>query len=353
MSQSQGTVAAATFAQFMEETRAEYEQAQRELKEIDLLIQQTSTEVDKQAQKNAQATNRLKQLEINLDTVPRADLQKAYTEAQEAQKRLFMMRGQLEKQQSDQQTLSRLVNHLRRALDLSPEQATAAASNVAHDDGEPDAGQPAIVRIIETQEQERQRLVRQLHDGPAQSLTNLILQAEICERLFEHDPKRARAELGSLKTAVTGTFQKVRDFMFDLRPMMLDDLGLVPTLKRYVDSAAEKSGVPTVLTVTGTERRFAGYKEVAIFRIVQDLLANVRQHSHATRAQVLLDLTEDSVHLSVEDNGGGFEVNEVLGAKKGIGLSTLRERIEMLGGQVQIDSAPGRGTKVSLAIPIP
>lgn len=349
---AQLAAASASTSPAADEDRQEYEQTQRELKEIDLLIQQTSTEVDKLAQRNAQATNRVKQLEMNIDTVPRTDLRQAYNEAQDAQKRLFMMRGQLEKLQSDQQNLSRLVNHLRRALEKSSEHAGTSAGGAAGE-SMAEAGQPAIVRIIETQEQERQRLVRQLHDGPAQSLTNLILQAEICERLFDHDPNRARSELGNLKTAVTSTFQKVRDFMFDLRPMMLDDLGLVPTLKRYVDSSAEKSGVPTSLAVTGTERRFTGYKEVAIFRIAQDLLANVRQHSHATRAQVSLDLTEDAVRLSVEDNGSGFEVNEVLAARKGIGLSTLRERVEMLGGQAQIDSASGRGTKVSLVIPVP
>ena len=334
------------------EDRQEHEQVQRELKEIDLLIQQTSAEVDKLAQRNAQAANRVKQMEMNLDTVPRTDLQAAYTDAQEAQKRLFMMRGQLEKLQSDQQHLSRLAGVLHRALDQSGQRGDAAPASVLGA-GESDGAQPAIVRIIETQEQERQRLVRQLHEGPAQSLTNLILQAEICERLFDHDPKRARSELGNLKAAVTGTFQKVRDFMFDLRPMMLDDLGLVPTLKRYIDSSAEKSGVPTSLTVTGTERRFTGYKEVALFRIAQDVLANVRQHAHATRATVALDLAEDTVRLSVEDNGSGFDVNEVLNARKGIGLSTLRERVEMMGGQAQIDSAPGRGTRVSLIIPIP
>ncbi len=339
--------------QIGDELKAEHEQAQRELKEIDLLIQQTSAEVDRLAQRNAQATNRVKQLEINLDTVPRDDLQKAYTEAQEAQKRLFMMRGQLEKLQSDQQNLSRLTNALRKSLEALLGAPGGMAAGGAGGEGEAGASQPAIVRIIETQEQERQRLVRQLHDGPAQSLTNLILQAEICERLFDHDAKRARAELSNLKTAVTGTFQKVRDFMFDLRPMMLDDLGLVPTLKRYVDSFIEKSGVPIALTVTGNERRFTGYKEMALFRIVQDLLSNVRQHSHATRAQVLLDVTEDSVRVTVEDNGSGFDVNETLSAKKGIGLSTLRERVEMMGGQVQIDSAPGRGAKVSLALPLP
>ncbi len=343
----------APFPQFAEELKSEYEQAQRELKEIDLLIQQTSAEVDRLAQRNAQATNRVKQLEMNLDTVPRGDLQKAYTEAQEAQKRLFMMRGQLEKLQSDQQTLSRLTNVLRRSIDALSGMAAGTLASGDQDGGSSDAGQPAIVRIIETQEQERQRLVKQLHDGPAQSLTNLILQAEICERLFDHDAKRARSELSNLKTAVTSTFQKVRDFMFDLRPMMLDDLGLVPTLKRYVDGFGEKSGVPISLTVIGNERRFTGYKEMALFRIVQDLLSNVRQHAHASRAQVVLDISEDAVRVTVEDNGSGFDVNETLSAMKGIGLSTLRERVEMMGGQVHIDSAPGRGTQVNLVLPLP
>ena len=207
---------------------------------------------------------------------------------------------------------------------------------------------------LRAQEQERQRLVRQLHDGPAQSLTNLILQAEICERVFDSDAKRARSELSDLKTAVTATFQKVRDYMFDLRPMMLDDLGLIPTLRRYVDNFNEKSGVPAVLTITGSERRFTPYKEVVIFRVVQELLANVRVHAHATRVQVLLDVGEDAVQTVVEDNGSGFNVAEVMNApqQKGLGLSMLRERIAMLGGDLKIESAVGRGTKVTLQLPI-
>jgi len=335
-----------------EDVREEHELVQRELKEVDLLIQQTSAEVDRLAQRNAQSTNTVKQLEINLDTVPREDLKQAYTEAQESQKRLFVMRGQLEKLQSDQRNLTRLTDQLARMRNLSPTQMSGASETESGStDGE--TSQPAIVRIIETQEQERQRLVRQLHDGPAQSLTNLILQAEICERLFDHDVARARKELGNLKASVTSTFQKVRDFMFDLRPMMLDDLGLVPTLRRYVDSVAKKGTIPISLTVTGNERRFTDYKEVALFHFVKDLLTNVRQHSDATQAQVFLDLTEDMVRVTVEDNGSGFEVKETLETGVGLGLSTLHERVEMLGGQVQIDSTVSHGTKVSLNIPIP
>ncbi len=338
--------------QLAEETRKEYDQTQRELKEIDILIQQISAEVDKLAQRNAQVNNRLRQLEVNFDTVPRSDIQEVYTSLLDAQKRLFMMRGQLEKLQSDQQHLQRYVNRLSRFLEVMQDTEAApaqAAPGAAADQP------PPVVRIIETQEQERQRLVRQLHDGPAQSLTNLILQAEICERLFDSDAGRARAELGNLKAAVASTFQKVREFMADLRPMMLDDLGLIPTLKRYVDTFNEKSGISTTLTLTGAERRLASHKEVTIFRVIQELLNNAREHAHATRIQVNVDIDETAVRASVEDNGGGFNPQEVLAAgasHKGLGLITLRERIEMLGGRFQIESSLGRGTRASFEIPV-
>ncbi len=337
-----------------EEAQTELEQAQRELKEIDMLLQQTSAEVDRLGQRNAQAAGQLKQLEANLDTVPRSELQAGYSGLLDAQKRLLMMRGQLEKLQSDQHNIGRYVAYLRKVSE-SAASAPEPQSQSALPAPEADAsGQPSIVRIIEAQEQERQRLVRQLHDGPAQSLTNLILQAEICERVFDSDSERARAELGDLKTAVTSTFQKVRDYMFDLRPMMLDDLGLVPTLRRYVDNFNEKSSVPAMLTITGAERRFTPYKEVVVFRVIQELLANVRTHSHATRAQVLVDIGDNSIQATVEDNGSGFNVAEVINASqpKGIGLTTLRERVMMLGGDIRIDSSVGRGTKVALSLPL-
>jgi len=335
--------------QMAEDTRKEYDQTQRELKEIDILIQQTSAEVDRLAQRNAQVNNRLRQLEMNFDTVPRSDIQEVYTALVDAQKRLFMMRGQLEKLQSDQQRLQRYVNRLARFIEVvQGTEMTKSRSMPSEASDQP----PPVIRIIETQEQERHRLVRQLHDGPAQSLTNLILQAEICERLFDSDAARARIELGNLKTAVVSTFQKVRDFMSDLRPMMLDDLGLIPAMKRYVDTFNEKSGVPTTLSVAGSERRLAPYKEVTIFRVTQELLNNVRQHANATRIQVNLDLDDDMVRTSVEDNGSGFNPQEVLAAgSKSIGLVAQRERIEMLGGELHIDSGTGRGTRISFEIP--
>lgn len=336
--------------QLIEDSRKEYEQVQLELREIDVLIKQSSGEVDRLAQRNAQITNKLRQIEATFDTVPREDIQENYTTFQDAQKRLFIMRGQLEKLQSDQKNLQRYSNQLRRLLEATEHMPVEGR------DGPPGPGsaQPAIVRVIEAQERERQMLVEMMHDGPAQALTNLILQAEICERLFDKDKNQTRDELANLRQSVTGTFQEVRSIMFDLRPMMLDDLGCIPTLKKYIQGFQEKSGLPTNLTITGQERRLGSHTEATIFRVIQELVTNAREYAHCTSIEVSVDIDETWVRASVEDNGTGFDVDEVMQAVdqyKTIGLATLRERVEMLGGELDIDSGVGRGTKVSLQIP--
>jgi two-component system sensor histidine kinase DegS len=338
-----------SFEQFLEECSQEYEQTQRELKEIDLLIQQTTAEVERLAQRNTQVTNRLRQVEAALDTVPREDIQEAYASVMDTQQRLFTMRGQLEKLQSNQRSMTDYLDLLRNTLKFT-DQTTYETQ--ASEEGEP--SQPLVVRIIETQERERQKLSRQMHDGPAQSLTNLILQAEICERLFETDPDRARTELANLRNAVAGTFQKVKGFILNLRPMMLDDLGVIPTLRRYVDSFADNSGVATHLTVTGKERRFASHKEVTVFRLIQELLNNAVDYGNASSVQINLDIGDNLARVSVEDNGSGFEIDEMLNSPEAdqLGLTTMRERVEMLGGQIQFDSGPGRGTKIGFELPL-
>ena len=166
-----------------------------------------------------------------------------------------------------------------------------AAPSSAADDGK-DSGKGAmnIVRIIQAQEEERQRLARQMHDGPAQSLTNFILQAEICQRLFDRNPARAAEELDNLKTVASVTFQKVREFIFDLRPMMLDDLGVVPTVRRYVDSFREKNDIDVKLDIFGDERRLATHREVMIFRGIQELMAMARDYANPTSISIRLEL---------------------------------------------------------------
>lgn len=348
------TQAGASLQQTLDEYRKDYEQTQVELKEIDLLIQQTAMEVDRLAQRNAQATNRLRQVEANFDTIPRQDIQEAYMAVQETQQRLFTMRGQLEKLQSDQKNLERYARLLRRVLELGRQDLASIDQDLeSSEEGESDVV-PTVVRVIEAQERERKRMARQMHDGPAQSLTNLVLQAEICERLFDRDSERARAELANLKAAVGTTFQRVKSFISNLRPMMLDDLGLLPTLRRYVEDFRDTHEISVSLNITGRERRIASYKEVTIFRVVQELLNNAREFSQATSIQVTVDMGDDRAFVTVEDNGSGFDASELMSGATAeeLGLNMLRERVEMLQGRFQVESNPGRGTRVIMEIPL-
>jgi len=338
-----------SFEQFVDECSKEYEQTQRELKEIDLLVQQTTAEVERLVHRNTQVTNRLRQIEAALDTVLREDIRDAYTAVLDTQQRLFTMRGQLEKLQSNQRNIARYLDLLRGVIEMA---AKAEPETQVAEQGVP--SKPLAVRIIEAQERESLKLSRKMHDGPAQRLTNLILQAEICERLFESDPERARAELANLRNAVAGTFKKVRGFILTLRPMMLDDLGVIPTLRRYADSFADNSGVSTHLMVTGKERRLESHKEVTIFRLVQELLNNAVEYAHASNIQVTMDIDDDLATIAVEDNGSGFDLSDTLTSADAdkLGLATMRERVEMLGGQLYFDSDLGRGTKISFELPV-
>ncbi len=318
-------------------------QTERELKEIDLLLEQSKGEVDKLTQRNATINAHLQQVQSQLDEVPSADIRVAYDAALEAQQRLVAMRGQMEKLTSDRDRLEHQLQILSKVQD-----ASKSESSEEDDRSNPQA---SIEVMIQSQEFERQRLSRQMHDGPAQALSNFILQTEIALRLFEVDQEQARAELNSLKDAASSTFQKVRDFIFELRPMMLDDLGLVPTVKRYATHIAEKTGVDVNVSVTGSERRLEPYIEVVVFRAIQELLSNSSLHTQANSIKVQLDLGEHQVRVSIEDNGKGFDPNAIPQEAE-LTIKALRERMDLLGGSFELDSAVGKGARFSLLIPV-
>jgi len=210
----------------------------------------------------------------------------------------------------------------------------------------------SVEMLVNAQEAERQRLSRQMHDGPAQALSNFILQTEIAMRLMDADPTQAKEELGNLKSSAMGTFQKVRNFIFELRPMMLDDLGLIPTIRRYSDTFKEQTGIDVNVTVSGKERRLESYLEVMVFRAIQELMGNAAHHSQATTLKLNIDLTDILVRVSVDDNGKGFDFDSVQ-QDKYLGLKLIQERTEMLGGTFEVDSAMGKGARISFSLPAP
>ena len=324
--------------------QAELEETEKALREVTLMIEQSQGEVMKLSQRNAAITTHLQQLQNQFDNMPPQEIRNVYDSALDAQQRLFVMRGQLEKLQNEKSHLERFKSTLERAsVVASPGSSIASAVG--------SRGPLANVEmLVNAQETERQRLSRQMHDGPAQALSNFILQTEIAMRLMDVDTGQARDELNSLKASAMGTFQKVRNFIFELRPMMLDDLGLAPTVRRYADAFKEQAGLDINVTITGHERRLEPYLEVMLFRAIQELLGNAARHSQATLVKVILDLGEDRIRVSVDDNGRGFSPDSIQQSNS-LGLKLIRERTEMLGGSFEVDSAVGKGTRILFAVP--
>jgi two-component system sensor histidine kinase DegS len=347
MGENEAAAELSPLEKFIEDSQTRREQLERELKEIGLLVEQSQGEIEKLAQRNTSVTARLHQMQAHFDTVPREDIRDNYEAALDAQQRLFTMRGQLEKLQSDHKHLQNNSDYVNRAMEL-----LGANPEIEIEEDTPQAKGDMMGKIIQAQEEERRKISRQIHDGPAQVLSNFILQTEIAERLFENDPEKARKELESLKEAAATSFAKVRDFIFELRPMMLDDLGLVPTTKRYAEAFKEKSGLEISVVSTGQENRIEPHREVIVFRAVQAALANARDHAQATQVKIMIDMDQDEIRASIEDNGKGFDpeiIEQDEYASRGLVLIT--KQIEELNGSLEIDSKPGEGTRIVIALP--
>ena len=206
-------------------------------------------------------------------------------------------------------------------------------------------------RIIKAQEEERKRVAREIHDGPAQSLANLVLRMEICERLLDQDVDEAVKELGELKKTAKGSLTELRRIIFDLRPMALDDLGLVPALRRYLEDLRDRLGLSVELVILGEEVRLDLNQEVTLFRLAQEAVNNARKHAQAKMIRVRLEFAPAAVTLVVEDDGRGFNPSEA-GNLAGFGLLGMRERAELVDGDFEVTSAPGQETRVRVRVPL-
>jgi two-component system sensor histidine kinase DegS len=320
---------------------AELEETVKALKEVTLMIEQSQGEVNKLTQRNAAITTHLQKVQSQPNSMTPDEIRMAYDSALDAQQRLFVMRGQLEKLQNDRTYLERIESLLRFTQGLSSKSPNLPGQQSK-------ANLASVEMLVNAQEAERQRLSRQMHDGPAQALSNFILQTEIAMRLMDVDAGQAREELSNLKASAMGTFQKVRNFIFELRPMMLDDLGLVPTIKKYAETFKEQTGLDVTVNVSGSERRLEPYIEVMVFRALQELLGNASRHSQATLVKVHVDMGEAVIKVSVDDNGKGFDPDIT---ENSLGIKLIRERCEMLGGTFELDTVIGKGTRISFALP--
>ncbi len=285
------------------EVRGEYDRIQLRMNELQTLIDQSQAEVKRLQQKSVDMTTQLNRLETNFETVPRNDIKLTYTNVIDTRTRLLTMQSQVEKVQQDRTQLENFSKTLARLLEMVEGVPTSSVIGITDTSG----------------------------------------VAPVTGGLF-----------GNLKTAASTTFQKVRDFIFDLRPMMLDDLGLAPTVRRYVDAFAEKSSVETQLNILGEERRrMESHTEVTMFRAIQEILGYTRDVANATKATVVLDVLANPVKATVSFNGNDVNETEVVVEQnndKIFGLAPLRERVELVGGAMQVFGGVD-GNRVEVSLP--
>lgn len=208
------------------------------------------------------------------------------------------------------------------------------------------------IRIIYAQEEERKRLSREIHDGPAQMMANVLMRTDLIERTYrEKGIEQAIAEIADLKKTVRNALSEVRRIIYDLRPMALDDLGIVPTLKKYLSTVTEYNPEVSIhFQSRSTEKRIPSNYEVSIFRLVQECVTNAMKHGKSKDIWVKLEWLKDAVNIVIKDDGVGFDTQIV--KDHSFGIIGMRERVDLLHGKMSIQSEVNRGTTVLIKIPL-
>jgi two-component system sensor histidine kinase DegS len=204
-------------------------------------------------------------------------------------------------------------------------------------------------------EEERRRLAREIHDGPAQVLANAIFVVGIAEQVVKREPDKVTEQLSDLKGLLKDGVAEIRRFMFDLRPSMLEDQGLAPTLRYYVSEFNRMFAKRVEIRMSEPLPALTDDQELCIFRIVQEALQNIQKHAETDdgRVELATDEAGRALILSVGDRGRGFHPG--LSAPRlgqGAGLPGMRERARLIGAELALESRPGEGTTVRLRIPL-
>ncbi|KON66949.1 sensor histidine kinase [Peribacillus butanolivorans] len=344
-----------------EQCRKDFESLTKELDDVKIRVAIVITDSDALDSKARFARKRLSEVSMHFNHFSEEQVRDAYERAHKLQVDLQINR-QLEKELRNrrdelelrlrglQQTIDKAV-HLVSQISVVQNYLTQDLKFVGEALQEAKRKQDFGLKIIEAQEQERKKLSREIHDGPAQMLANVMMRSDLIERVQrERGPDEALVEIRSLKVMVRNALYEVRRIIYDLRPMALDDLGLVPTLRKYLQTTEDyNTGVHLNFVNLGQVKRLPSDMEVALFRLVQEAVQNSLKHAEPKQVQVKLSISKEMVTVVVKDDGKGFDSS--IQKEGSFGLVGMRERVELLEGEMTIDSQPGSGTLVFIQIP--
>lgn len=345
-----------------EQSRQSFEEMKVELEIIRGNIEAVIIEGDALEAKSRAARNRLAEVSKNFETYDEPQVRNAYETANEIQinllikrteeRQLRQRRDELERRLQDLLDMIERADHLVNQVNIVLNYLTSDLKDVGEALENAKIKQDFTLKIIEAQEEERKRLSREIHDGPAQMLANVLLRTDLINLTYEQrGGDEAMKEIIELKETVRNALSEVRRIIYDLRPMALDDLGLIPTLRKYLSTIEEYNPSCTInFQSYGEEQRLLPNFEVAIFRLIQESLTNGIKHGKFKEAWVKIEWLKQKLNIVVKDNGIGFDPN--VAKEKSFGLIGMRERVDLLEGTMNIISSPGNGATVLFSIPL-
>jgi len=342
-------------------TRVEIQRLKRELEFLTIEISDTIKRVDEQQRTEKRLRQKLMEVNRNFKNYNEKQMMEIYGEAKDAQVELQLMQAkelQLRTRRDEiERSLKNLDGTVERAENLMNQVSLAIRllkegiteiSQLYSNDQRKEIG----FRIIKAQEEERRRVAREVHDGPAQSLANIVLRLEIAEKLLMIDHEKVKKELKELNNLVRENLRDIRRIIFDLRPIQLDSSGIVETIKSYIKNYEKTYGIECQLMVDGIERSLNPSIEVALFRLVQEGMTNVAKHADSPKCEVFLQFLDDWIIGQIVDYGKGFNTKEALNNPgEHFGLIGINERVEMYSGKFSIRSAQGKGTIFEFGLP--
>ena len=329
---------------------------------INKQIKQIIATVDKLQILERIARMRLMEVSRCFDTMTEADIKKAYENAQAMQIKLKeahqqeqylqLRRQEIEDQIRQYRSINHKAGNLLHNASLALKLMRGSSDKLSGTIEKMNRTNQLELWIIETQEAERRKIARELHDGPAQSLASMLIRLDLVMRMIPEEADEIRHEIQNLKAIGSESITDVRSIMYDLKPLLIHDQGLHITLKDFFNEYEAKYNIYIDYVTFGQQRQYDLALEVGLLRIVQEAITNVRKHAGVNKALVKVEDTGSMLTLVIKDEGKGFDPERIDQQREKYGIVGMQERVQIFGGEFEVFSRPGEGTQIIIKVPL-
>ncbi len=341
-----------------EQSRHDYTSYEQELLSIKAKLMIMINDVDRLEIRSKMARNMIKTINDHFDEFSEADIKEAYALSQKVVLALASKRQEEKELNERRNELERLMRNSIEVLKKSEILETKVSvaleyltSGIFEQIEDIKQKKDLSIKIIEAQENEKKRISRDIHDGPAQSLANVIFKAEYVSKIIDTSPVKAKREISELQEDVRNTLKDIRKIIYDLMPMSLDDLGLVPTIKKLISNIMDNYSIDVDFHVTQSSIIDSQLTNLMVFRVIQEAFNNIVKHSKCKNVKMRIHISDIEIEVLIVDDGVGFDVLQNIEKPLGYGLYNMKERIEIVNGTIEINSAMHKGSTIKIRIP--